>query len=816
MIDRGSRDETSGTAASTTAVVAAESHRIVERRRVEAGGVVLEVSAPRADIFRVRAGVGDLPEDASWAVDAEVRTRLTPMTMSEGGDGLLLSTGQASLHLDPVTLAITVRDGDGRVVLADAVGRALTFDPDGLGRGFRLRNRLPIDMHCFGLGDKTGPLDRRDGAFTLWNTDRYAYGVGADPLYKSIPFVLGVDEAGGCFGFFLDATWRSMFDFGKTEPDVFAVTVQGGGVDYYVMIGATPKAIVESYADLTGKPPLPPLWALGFHQSRWGYATQATVEEIAARLRADRIPTDALYLDIDFQDRMRPFTVDTVAFPDLPGLVARSAAMNLRLVAITDPHIAVAPGEGYGPYDDGMANDVFVRDADGEVFVGPVWPGPCAFPDFTRDEVGAWWGGLYDDFVAMGFAGFWNDMGEPTVFEAPASTMPLDAVHRIESEGFAPRTASHAEIHNVYGMLNSRATHRALLERVPDRRPFVLTRATFAGGQRWAATWTADNSSSWAHLKLSVADLVNLGLSGFAWVGADIGGFTGAPPSPELLTRWIEVGAFTPFFRIHYEKGKPAQEPWVGGVTHEDIRRAHIEERYRLLPYLYALAEEAARTGVPPMRPVFLEFPGVIGGGFRFAGTEGWFMLGACLLIAPPPAWESPASYRITLPGPGWYDYRSGALLDDPEVEEIPRLDRLPVFVRPGAVIPKQPLVQSTAETPVGPLTLEVYPGGDGRGTVYLDDGISFAHRTGDFLRRTVTCTEGAAGPIVALSACEGTHAPWWRTIAVVIHGQIAGTTVLLDGRPIAAIFDAARGAVRVDLPETGGAATLAIVRPAS
>lgn len=774
----------------------------VDRYVAMAGGSRIEISAPRADIVRVRAGNPDLPEDASWAVAPEIRAARVPLDKIESGDMVVLRTAALVVRLDRRTGAIGIEDAQGHAVLADAAGGGLRF-ADG---GFRLRKTMPADAHYFGLGDKTGSLDRRGGAYTFWNTDAFGYGVATDPTYKSVPFTLGVEPGGRSFGLFMDNNWRGFADFGKTQRDVLAFGAEGGPVDYYVMAGAGPRDVVQAYAYLTGTPPLTPLWALGFQQSHWSYMTQDEAKGIADRLRADRLPADVLWLDIDYQDRNRPFTINTKAFPDLPGLVAQLKAERLHLVAITDLHIAAAPDQGYAPYDSGMAADVFLKKPDGAPYVGPVWPGNSVFPDFSRASASDWWGRQFAPLVTMGVAGFWNDMNEPAVFVAPAKTMPLDTVHRIDEAGFAPRAASHAEMHNVYGMLNSRATYRGVLKLAPDRRPFVMTRASYAGGQRYAATWTGDNSSSWAHLSLSVEQLVSLGLSGFAYAGDDIGGFAGDHPSPELLTRWIEVGAFNPIFRDHYQKDKPAQEPWVDGPAQEDIRRRYIEERYRLMPYIYALAEENSRTGLPLMRPVFLDHPEVLGRGDRLGGTEGQFMLGGDLLVAPPTTWESPAPYQIPLPGAGWYDYWTGARLTAASVAETPRLDRLPVFVRPGAIIPRQPLVQSTAETPRGTLELAVYPGEDCHGGLYLDDGVSFAYRRGGYLRQSIGCGAGT----ISFGRREGSFAPWWTGFTIVVHGWTGATgNVRLGGKAVPSRVDAAAGTLSFTLPDLARASVV-------
>lgn len=778
----------------------------VDRFSATQGGITIEISAPRADIVRVRASDHALPEDASWAVVPEARAAHVALDVAPSERQVVLRTAALVVTLDRATLAVTVSDRDGRVLLADAPGAALTF-ADG---GFRLRKAMPPDAHYFGLGDKTGTLDRRGGAFTLWNSDQFGFGVATDPLYKSIPFVLGLDQRGQAYGLFMDNSWRSFFDFGKSERAAFSFGAEGGPVDYYVMAGPAPKDVVQQYAWLTGKPPLTPRWALGFQQSRWSYMSQAEAQGIADRLRADRIPADVLWLDIDYQDRNRPFTVNSGTFPDLPGLVRRLKTQDMHLVVITDLHIASAPNQHYRPYDSGMAEDVFMKRPDGTPFVGPVWPGAALFPDFTQARVRRWWGEQYRDFVGMGVAGFWNDMNEPAVFDPVTKTMPLDVVNLIDEPGFAPRRTTQAEVHNLTGMLNARATYEGVLKLAPDKRPFVMTRASYAGGQRYAATWTGDNSSSWAHLKLSVAQLVNLGLSGFAYAGDDIGGFAGDPPSPDLLTRWIEIGAFNPIFRDHYQKGKAAQEVWVHGAVHEATRRRYIEERYRLMPYIYALADENSRSGLPLMRPVFLEYPTVVGGGDHLGGTEDQFMLGGDLLVAPPATWESPAAYRIALPGVGWYDYWTGLKLATAETTETPLLDRLPVFVRPGAIVPRQPLVQSTAQTPRGRLELAVYPGADCHGMLYLDDGESLAYQRGGYLRQPVSCDAAS----LSFGRRDGSFKPWWTGFDVVIHGWTGPVPRLLfGGRKVGSRVDVAAQTLSFTLPDVARPARVTIIR---
>ena len=742
-----------------------------------------EITALRDDVLRIRVWRGNnQPEDASWAVLTEARRASVPVNTADSGDRFQIRTKSLAVDVDKASLKISIRDLAGNVLQQDA--RRIHFDGD----SFRIYKTMPLDEHYFGLGDKTGPLDRRNEAFTLWNTDAYRFQESTDPIYKSIPYFMAY-RAGRAIGVLFDNTWRSSFDFGKESPDAYSFGAVAGPVDYYMFFGPAPKQVVETYAWLTGTPPLPPLWALGYQQSRYSYMTQDRVLEVAARLRSDRIPTDAIYLDIDYQDRNRPFTVNSSTFPDLAGMNSKLKAENFHVVMITDPHIANLPGQGYLPFDTGVAGDHFVHNPDGSIYSGKVWPGPSVFPDFTRQQTRDWWGTLYQAFHRDGADGFWNDMNEPSIFDTPTSTMPLDVVHRIDEPCFTSRAATHAEIHNIYGLENSRATYDGLRKLDPDTRPFVLTRATYAGGQRYAVTWTGDNSSSWSHLRMTTPMLENLGLSGFTFSGADVGGFAGTP-SPQLLTKWFEIGAFQPIDRDHTEKGTGDQEPWVGGPKHEDIRRRFIETRYQLMPYLYTLAEEASRTGLPLVRPLFLEFPDAATDHHPLdldVAASGEFMLGSDLLVAPPPFPDELDDYSVEFPAAVWYDFWTGEkvalVLPDPPAAGAPdrtplfatrvspKLADLPVYVRAGSILPVEPLVQSTNEMPNGPLTLRVFAGENCAGELYQDDGKSYAYLKGAYLRESFTCQATPEGFRLNIRPRQGNYPAWWSEVRVEIYG---------------------------------------------
>ena len=798
--------------------------------QLQAGPAVLRITALRNDILRVRISpTSTLPEDVSWAVLAEARIKSIDVQPSQDSTSAGFRTAALDVRVERDPLRLVIRDLEGNVISSDAVGRPTKFQAS----GFSVYKQMPPAEHYFGLGDKTGTFDRREQAYTLWNTD-IGPQESVDPLYKAIPFFLAINGTRS-YGIFLDNTWRTWFDFGKQARDAYAFGAEGGPLDYYFIYGPSAKQVVESYAYLTGKPPLPPLWALGFQQSRYSYTPESKLLEIATRLRTDRIPADVVYLDIDFQDRKRPFTVDSKTFPNFPELVSELRKQHFRLVNITDLHIAHAPNQGYVPYDSGHAGDHFVKKPDGSEFVGIVWPGPAVFPDFTRSPTREWWGSLYQDFVKDGVAGFWNDMNEPSVFDGPGKTMPLDTIHRIEEPGFTTRTATHAEIHNIVGLENARATYDGLLKLRPDERPFVLTRATYAGGQRYGFTWTGDNSATWNHLRLATQMVLNLGVSGISFVGADVGGFDGSPSS-DLLTRWVELAAFSPFYRDHSAAETLPHELWVNGPEQEAIRRRYVETRYRLLPYIYSLAEESSRTGLPLMRPIFLEFPEIFAPsspGFDHLDTE--FLLGRSLLVAPQPFGEMMDDYVLALPKGSWFDFWTGEKMPPsvpapPPITETvsakpgtkfpaprkihPKLDTMPVYVRGGTVLPIQPLIQNTEEIPRGPLELRVYPGADCQGTIYLDDGHTFAYQHGQFLRQNFTCEVDPKSLHLTFHAREGSYQPWWKFVEVVVYdwpsaraeAKITGSTY-----PLKSTYDPKQKALHVTLADQSGEAELSV-----
>ena len=745
---------------------------------------VATITALSPEVIRVRvARAGREGRDHSYAV---VNRNLGDAGAAFGGDDThtTITTSALTVSVQHAPFRVSFATKSGQSLDEDDARRGIVFSGDGV----RASKRLRDDEHVYALGEKGGALDKRGWklggySLTMWNSDTFGYDGSTDPIYVAVPFYI-VLRHGVAFGVFLDNTWRSNFDIGHQSEGVLSFGADGGPLDYYFIYGPSPKDVIARYTALTGRMPLPPLWSLGYHQCRYSYYPESRVRFIAENFRQRQIPADVIWLDIHYQDRYRPFTWNPQRFPDPAKMIADLRKDGFRVVTIVDPHPPAV--KGYAPYDKGLAADAFVKNPDGTIYQAPVWPSkaedgdspdwskppgtPSVFPDFSKPAARGYWASLYADFVSQGVAGIWNDMNEPAVFDTASGTMPLDVRH--DNEG-AP--TDHREIHNVYGMLMSRATYEGLTLLRPGERPFILSRASFAGGQRYTALWPGDNTSNWAHLRQSIPTLLGLGLSGFPFVGSDIGGFVDAP-SAELYTRWLQAGVFYPFMRTHTMFGSPDQEPWSYGTEHEAINRRAIELRYQLLPEIYSVMRESAESGLPAMRPLLLEFPG----DESTYGNDDEFMFGSDLLVAPVLR-EGATDRGVYLPAGEWYDFWSGARHTGPAGVNVPvTMATIPLFVRGGAFIFGQPVVQHTGEMPGKPLEVTLFPSAtSSERWLYEDDGISFDYKRGAFARRRFAARADGS---IEIGAPEGSYRPASRTLVLTVRGRANASHVTVNG----------------------------------
>ncbi len=731
-------------------------------------------------MIRVRlAPTGVFGRDHSWAV-IESAAPAPRWRIREDPRALWVVVGDLRVRIgrDPCRIAFETPGGDR--LAADTLSKGMSWD----GAEVRCYKQLREGDHVFGLGERGGGLDKRGAVWLNWNHDAAEHEPWTDPLYQSHPFFFVLNN-GTAYGIFFDNAHRSSFDMGKLAREYYSFGADGGELNYYIIPGPSPKDVLRRYGELVGTTPLPPSWALGYQQSRFSYSSAASVRRIARRLRAGRVPCDAIYLDIHYMDGFRCFTWNKQRFARPARLMRDLDKLGYRAVCIVDPGIRKEPG--YRVYDEGLAGDHFCRNDGGAAYVGKVWPGETVFPDYTRSATRRWWGDVHRELVETGVAGIWNDMNEPADFTFSHGTVPMTVRHNNDGE-----PADHRACHNVYGMQMSRATFEGLRRMRPNERPFVLTRAGYAGVQRYAAVWTGDNLSSWEHLRMSIPMLLNMGLSGICFCGADVGGFRGRP-SPELYARWLQLGVFYPLYRTH-TAGGPQQDPAAFGGAHLRLNRRAVELRYRLSPYIYSQMRECEASGMPLLRPLLLEFPDHP----EVHKCDDVFMFGDQLLVAPV-VHEGAKTRTLTLPSGEWYAFEGGERYEGRREYEI-RVGpaTIPIFARAGAVIPMQDVLQHLDRRPPEQLTLRVFPG-NGGGRYYNDDGVNYAYREGAFLLEEYGVARSARSLAVRLIRRTGHEEFGPRSYAVRFVGvPDAPARVLYDGKPIRP-FAGTRGWRRAD-----------------
>lgn len=764
------------------------------RLTMKAPGGALRVLPLADDLLQLRFRPdAEFPPAFSYSVERpEEDWEGTMATITETDAQIELATGVLSLIVEKKPLRLTLKDAEGRVVLTDERGAG--YHP--VSGHIIWHASMDRGSAFYGLGEKASALNHAGRFFELWNTDQIGYERGTDPIYMGIPFLMALAD-GRAVGLFFDNSFRTTLDVGRAAPGELEYRAAGGEFRLYVMVG-TPQSVLERYTEITGRIRLPPLWVLGFHQSRWSYYPTSRVMEIAREFRQRHLPCDAIHLDIHYMDGYRCFTWDKKRFPDPRGMLADLHTQGFKAISIIDPGIKTDPR--YRVYREGKAADVFIRHPNGAQFAGPVWPGSCHFPDFADPQVRAWWGALYGSLLDDGVDAFWNDMNEPALITGRAGqTVPGSVRHRKEGQ-----PATHAEIHNVYGLLMVRASVEGIQQLQPERRPFILSRSGWAGLQRYASHWTADNQSTWDHLRLSVQMILSLGLSGVPITGADIGGFTGGP-TPELFARWMQVGAFTPFFRVHSMQGSPSQEPWAFGEEVEAISRQYIELRYRLLPYLYTAVWQAAATGSPIVRPLPFAYPE----DRSTYSLDDQYLFGDSMLVAP--ALEAGVVNRqVYLPAGLWFDFWSGRQHAGEQTVEVDApLDRLPLFVKAGSILPLWPVQQYVGEREIDSLALQVYwAAGEHTSLLYEDDGLCTDYTLPQNHRLshlTLRGSSGSSGQIVR-EVHQGQYQPPARRVAleVIGLGQEPASVQVRGGRLIDQSWSIERNRLLLTLEAAG------------
>ena len=696
-------------------------------------GVTLQLTVVRDSVLRFRyTTTSNFDEDFSYAITKYASTGYNHLEITEDEDAYTVTTQK---------LVCTINKTDLKISLFDAIDKTLISN-DELGFHWEESFQYGTDIvkmskvshdgeSYFGLGDKPGSLNLKGKRYENWVTDSYAYGKDSDPIYKAIPFYTGLHH-GKAYGIFFDNTFRAFFDFAHERKNVTSFWAQGGEMNYYFVYGPEMNDVVANYTDLTGKPhQMPALWTLGYHQCKWSYYPESKVKAVAAKFRELQIPCDAIYLDIDYMEGFRCFTWNKEYFPDPKRMVKELMDDGFKTIVIIDPGIKV--DKDYKVFQEGLENDYFCKRADGPYMKGKVWPGECYFPDFTNPKVRDWWSGLFKELIEdIGVKGVWNDMNEPAVMEVPNKTFPNDVRHDYDGN-----PCSHRKAHNIYGMQMARATYQGLKKFGYPKRPFVITRSAYSGTQRYTSTWTGDNVATWEHLWIANVQAQRMAMSGFSFVGSDIGGFA-EQPNGELYARWIQLGVFHPFCRTHSSGDHGEQEPWTFGDEITGIVKKYIELRYQLLPYLYTAFWHHINDGTPILKSLVLHDQADVQTHFR---TDE-FIYGDKILICPILEAYSKGR-RLYLPKGKWFNYwNNKPSAGGKEIWVDADLETMPIFVKEGAIIPKYPIQQYVGEKKIEEITLDVYyKKGKENSTLFDDAHDGYDYTKGRYSLRTLKLT---------------------------------------------------------------------------
>ncbi|KAF1861859.1 hypothetical protein Lal_00026333 [Lupinus albus] len=621
---------------------------------------------------------------------------------------------------------------------------------------------LPIGTSFYGTGEVSGQLERTGKRVFTWNTDAWGYGPGTTSLYQSHPWVLAVLPNGEALGILADTTRRCEIDLRKESTIQFIAPSSYPVITFGPL--ASPTAVLISLSKAIGTVFMPPKWSLGYQQCRWSYLSDQRVLEVTKTFREKGIPCDVIWMDIDYMDGFRCFTFDKECFPDPKSLVKDLHYNGFKAIWMLDPGIKLE--EGYFVCDSGSKNDVWVQKADGAPFIGDVWPGPCVFPDYTQSKVRAWWANLVKEFISNGVDGIWNDMNEPAIFKVVTKTMPESNVHRGDKE--LGGCQNHSFYHNVYGLLMARSTYEGMKLANEKKRPFVLTRAGFVGSQRYAATWTGDNLSTWDHLHMSISMVLQMGLSGQPLSGPDIGGFAGNA-SPRLFGRWMGIGSLFPFCRGHSEKSTSDHEPWSFGEECEEVCRLALKRRYRLIPLIYTLFYFAHTRGTPVATPTFFADPKDP----SLRKLENSFLLGPVLVYASTLRDQGLDKLDCTLPKGIWLSFDFGDVHPD-----LPAL-----FLKGGSIIPLGLPLQHVGEAnPSDDLTLLVAldEHGKAEGFLFEDHGDGYEFTKGKYLLTHYVAELQSSVVTVSVNKTEGS----WERPKRHLHIQLLlGGGAKLDTR---------------------------------
>ena len=737
-----------------------------------AGGIQGRTTRAQFDIraysnhtIRVRVTQHNQLQDFSYALANNQQPVYTDVTVTEKAGTIFIATHAIIAELSKAPyFTVCFKDSAGNIINEDSGGEG--FGTSFNGNKLTVYKKLQEGERFVGLGEALGNLDKRGLGFTLSNTDNYKYGDPRIPMYISIPFFIGIHHK-NVYGLFFNNSYRSQFNFGASNTRFSSMAFDGGDADYFLMYDENIAGILEQYTSLTGRINLPPLWSLGYHQSRCSYYPQSKVMTLANTFRDKKIPIDCIVLDADYLQEYEPFRTNLQRFPDMPGLAAKLRSMHIELTASVNPGIKL--DSSYTVHRDGLAKDVFLKYTDGSLYEAPIDPSLDHFVDFTSVKGRQWWIENMKYYADNGIHGYWNDMNEPAV---SGQYIPDNVVF-----DFDGHKSNSLEGRNVYGMQMARASFEAAQKNSANTRPFVLTRSAFAGVQRYAAVWSGDNQAKDEYLLNGFLLNTQMGLSGIPFVGPDLGGYIG-DGNKDLYKRWVEAGVFSPFVRNHREAYAAASEPWSYGEEAEGISKTYIELRYRLLPYIYAKFYEAAQTGIPIARSLCMNFPfdkNVYDNLYQYQ-----FLFGDALLLVPVTSQEKFKKYY--LPAGNWYDAYSDSLYSGNREysKEFPIFQQ-PLYIAASSIIPMQSVTQSTREKPSDTLYIHLYNGTkDNSFTYYEDDGETLDYTHGVYYRRNIVFSPG--NKTLQLTAKEGSYTSQFTQVQLILHGFDTKTQVNING----------------------------------
>ncbi len=672
----------------------------------------------------VKVFIGDKYEESISTNGVVDNLEKGEFIVEEDSNFVIIKGTKVLTFVDKNTTEISFKDLDGNIINED-------FQPSFKDEeGNVYISKVNDCLAYYGLGEKGGDLNKKGCYTENFNTDDPETDDDSITYYKTIPFYVALKEE-ATYGIFFDNSFRSYFDMGKEMGDRIFFGAIGGQIQYYFIPGENIKEVVKNYTALTGRMEMPPLWSLGYQQCRFSYFSQEEVRELVKTFEEKDIPLDVVYLDIDYMDGFRVMTFKTPNFDDAAGLISDLKEKGIRTITIIDPGVKV--DEEYDVFKRGKEGNHFTKKLDGEMFIGAVWPGDSAFPDFSNKDCREWWKSELKKFISEhGMDGIWNDMNEPCVFNNDHKTMLETCLHNSDNG-----VIEHKEFHNRYGFEMSRCSKEAQEELHPNERGFSMTRATYAGGQRYSSVWTGDNMSLWSQMRMSISMNANLGISGFSFVGNDVSGF-GLDSSEELFIRWMEMGPFIPIFRNHSNMYTRRQEPWAFGPRAEKIAKKSIELRYELLPYIYDLYYISHKEGLPIFRPMIMEYEKDM----NLLNMIEQFMLGENMIVAPV-LYEGERSKTVYLPKGSWFNYFTMEKLQGGKWYKLPcELDEILVFVKEGAIIPTYNKKFRNVKERPNNILLKVF-GENAKGFHYNDDGHSMEYLEGKYTYMDIKVVDG-------------------------------------------------------------------------